>query len=134
MELPEHVLKTVRLSVVCKNEGEVRVRIGVLIAGFEDGVEHVRRVVRKNYIFSEKDKVLNLDDLIPYTSLNPCASCDVLRRSGVGGIGDGLNSSGTDGFTSCTSCKSTKTKRSSFIVGSEVKVRIVITPLSEILK
>jgi hypothetical protein len=124
----------VRLSVVCKSEEgiDVRVRIGVLIAGSEDGVEHVRRVARRNYIFSDRDKVLNLDDLLPYGELNPCASCDVLRRSGSAISNVPTNCS--EDRLLCSSCTASNAKRSCFIVGSQslVKVRIVITPLNEI--
>lgn len=67
----------------------MRVQIGVLLAGLADGVEHVRAVAKRNYVFSERDKILNIDDLIPYNELIRCAVCDVNSRanppSGSGG-------------------------------------------------
>lgn len=76
-------MQTVRLSVRCKSEDdtEVRVQIGVLLAGLADGVEHVRAVARRNYVFSDRDKILNIDDLIPYNDLIRCAVCDVNSRA-----------------------------------------------------
>nr|CAD7266037.1 unnamed protein product [Timema shepardi] len=73
VEVPENVLKTVRLSVTCKDlpmEGEMRARVGILICGVQANVEHIMKVVERNHRFSRDDMVLNFDDLIPFDELN----------------------------------------------------------------
>ncbi len=78
-EVPERVLKTVRVSVirpdevkreeeeeeergagVAKETEERRVRVGVLVTSDHDGFEHVRKVVTRNYFFSPNDQVSHL--------------------------------------------------------------------------
>ena len=74
VEVPESVLSTVRVSVTCKDppsDGEdLRVKVGILITGIQDGVEHVMNVIQRNHRFSENDKVLNLDDILAFDELN----------------------------------------------------------------
>lgn len=158
--MPDHILKTVRLSVVCRSEGneDVRVHIGILIAGSQDGVEHVRKVVNKNHIFSERDRVLNIDDLLPYGDLNPCAQCVARNRvqhpSGTSssrmGVGfppaspscptvqsDNYNgelhqNNSNSNTNSCWNCHATELSgtKSCFLIGDcTIKIRIAITPL-----
>jgi len=74
--MPEHVKRSVRLSLTCKeppvdSDDDMRVKIGVLIYGLQDGVEHIARVTEIIHRFSKKDRVLNLDDLLPFEELNP---------------------------------------------------------------
>lgn len=76
VEMPEHVKRSVRLSLTCKeppvnSTADMRVKIGVLIYGLQDGVEHIARVTEIIHRFSQKDRVLNLDDLLPFEELNP---------------------------------------------------------------
>ncbi|XP_066594401.1 BTB/POZ domain-containing protein 17 [Prorops nasuta] len=76
VEMPEHVKRSVRLSLTCKepltnNDANMRVKIGVLIYGLQDGVEHIARVTEIIHIFNKEDRVLNLDDLLPFEELNP---------------------------------------------------------------
>jgi hypothetical protein len=149
----EHILKTVRLSVLCRSEEkeDVRVHIGVLIAGLQDKVEHVRKVVSKNYIFSERDRVLNIDNLLPYGDLNPCAECLTRNRnqntSSPPAFGGFQQNSASAAFLSgsddnqgqqrqnekgCSLCNGAGDGPSCFFVGQDqksVKIRIVITPL-----
>uniref|UniRef100_A0A1B6GFX9 BTB domain-containing protein n=1 Tax=Cuerna arida TaxID=1464854 RepID=A0A1B6GFX9_9HEMI len=74
MEVPECVLRTVRVSVTCRefpNGGEdFRARIGLLITGMQDGVEHTMMVYQRCHRFSQEDKVLHLDDIVDYDDLN----------------------------------------------------------------
>ncbi len=70
-EVPERVIRTVRVSVIKPDKGEVseleeatslcnkerRVRLGVLVMSDHDGFEHVRKVVTRNYFFSPRDQV-----------------------------------------------------------------------------
>lgn len=74
--MPEHVKRSVRLSLTCKeppinSDTDMRVKIGVLIYGLQDGVEHIIRVTEIIHRFSKKERVLNLDDLLPFEELNP---------------------------------------------------------------
>ncbi|XP_034950886.1 BTB/POZ domain-containing protein 17 [Chelonus insularis] len=76
VEMPEHVIRSVRLSLTCKEppvnaDADMRVKIGVLIYGLQDGVEHIARVTEITHRFSKTDRVLNLDDLLPFEELNP---------------------------------------------------------------
>ncbi|KAK0082532.1 hypothetical protein PV325_010218 [Microctonus aethiopoides] len=76
VEMPEHVIRSVRLSLTCKDppvdsDVDMRVKIGVLIYGLQDGVEHIARVTEVIHRFNKKECVLNLDDLLPFEELNP---------------------------------------------------------------
>jgi hypothetical protein len=143
--------------VNCKSdeEAEVRVQIGVLITGCQDDVEHVRSVSRKNYIFSDRDKVLNIDDVLSYGELNPCAVCRTNIKAQLGSSSsfsnintsnpgcshfsgpsasaesNNSNHGGCGNFPLC----SPAAEKSCFLVGERhdsLKVRIVITPMSEL--
>lgn len=70
VEVPEQVLRTVRLSVSCRDPQSVRARVGVLVRGQLDGIEHVAAVVQRCHRFSDKEPVLNFDDLLPFSELN----------------------------------------------------------------
>ncbi|KAK4302317.1 hypothetical protein Pmani_025583 [Petrolisthes manimaculis] len=70
VEVPEAVLRTVRLAVTAKDVDHARVRVAVLIFAAQEGVEYVLSVVSTNYIFSADDNLLNLDDILPFDSLN----------------------------------------------------------------
>lgn len=71
LEIPESVSKTVRLSLTQKYpEDTARVSVGILICGKQDGLEHVRRVVQRNFVFSDEERMLNINDLVPYEDLN----------------------------------------------------------------
>jgi len=83
-EMPEEIIKTVRLAVASRstdgNAGRIRVQIGVVLCGYQDGIEHCRKVVIKRFIFNGTDKVLNLEDLLPYGDLTPCAECTTRQK------------------------------------------------------
>jgi len=70
------------------------------------GVEHVRHVVVKNFIFSQEEPVLRYDNLLSYSELNP----DHFDRSDA---------------SACA------TERSPFLVGPQrdtLKVQLIILP------
>ncbi|XP_015589909.1 BTB/POZ domain-containing protein 17 [Cephus cinctus] len=76
VEVPERVIRSVRLSLTCREppqnrESDMRVKVGVLFYGLQDGVEHIARVTEVIHRFSADDRVLNLDDLLPFEELNP---------------------------------------------------------------
>ncbi|KAL1132271.1 hypothetical protein AAG570_010228 [Ranatra chinensis] len=70
VKVPERVLSTVRLSVTCRDAPPSRVRVGLLVIAVEDGVEHVANVVQRVHRFTEKDPLLNIDDVLPFEELN----------------------------------------------------------------
>lgn len=69
LEVPEVVLKTVRVSLSTKSEDDQRVHIGVLLQGEQDGFVHVRKVLCRNYYFSADDQILNFDDVADFDEL-----------------------------------------------------------------
>ncbi len=93
LEVPERVLKTVRVSVSAKDDDHhqlssgtvgggngavdgLRVKIGILVTGEQDGFEHIRKVVSRNYIFGGGDRVVNFDGVVDFEEL-----CDTRTRS-----------------------------------------------------
>lgn len=110
VEVPESVLSTVRVSLTCKDppsDGEdLRVKVGILITGIQDGVEHIMSVIQRNHRFSENDKVLNLDDILAFDELNE----NLIDTKG-------------------------EKRPSSYLVGANrdvLKIHVVIAPLSEV--
>ncbi|KAG5899435.1 hypothetical protein JTB14_033626 [Gonioctena quinquepunctata] len=75
LEVPQEILSTVRLSLTCRelSESEMRVKVSVLVYGLQGGIEHVMEVREKIHHFTTQDKVVNIDDLIPFEELNPPA-------------------------------------------------------------
>ena len=142
MEIPECVMQTVRLSVQCKSEEEARVRvqIGILIAGSQDGVDHIIKCVRRNYIFTPNDRILNFDDLLPYWELTQCANCHKQSEfSSEAAPGPGsppmnlpsTSSASPPPMRPCCSFVRTGNGKSCFLVGDHhdaLKITIVITP------
>lgn len=62
-EVPEVVLRTVRVSITCKEppaerEGDLRVKVGILVHGVMDGVEHIMRTVVRTHRFDSDNKVI----------------------------------------------------------------------------
>lgn len=75
VEMPEHVIRSVRLSLTCKEppvdySSDMRVKIGLLIYGIQDGIEHIARVKEVIHRFNTNDRVLNLDNILPFEDLN----------------------------------------------------------------
>lgn len=70
VEVPEAVLRTVRLAVTAKDVEYARVRVAVLVFAVQEGIEYIVNVVSTNYIFSTDDNLLNLDDILPFDNLN----------------------------------------------------------------
>lgn len=72
IEVPENVLSTVRLSITCKDIADdyFKVKIGLLVMGIQDGTEVVLKVIERNHYFSVEERVLNFDNVIPFSELN----------------------------------------------------------------
>ncbi|CAG9860505.1 unnamed protein product [Phyllotreta striolata] len=75
LEVPEEILRTVRLSLTCRElcESNMRVKISVLIYGLQGGVEHVMEVKETIHHFNNEERTVNLDNLIPFDELNRSA-------------------------------------------------------------
>lgn len=79
LEGPESQTKTVRLSLTSSRSNEdATVVVSILVSGMQDGVEHVRKVVQREHTFTQESRMLNLDDLVPYTELNDVAASSFL--------------------------------------------------------
>lgn len=68
LEIPETILRTIRLSVTCKRdlETEQRFKVGVLITGVQNKIQYIRTVHIRTHYFSKVNRVLNMDNLLPY--------------------------------------------------------------------
>lgn len=72
LEVPEEIIRTVRLSLTRRelSQAKIKVKVAVLIYGIQGGVEHVMEVKEKIHHFTNEDKVMNIDNLIPFFELN----------------------------------------------------------------
>jgi len=71
VEVPETILRTIRLSVTCKRDlnSEQRFKVGVLITGVQNKIPHIRTVHVRTHYFSKENRILNMDNLLPYDEL-----------------------------------------------------------------
>lgn len=83
LEVPEEILRTVRLSLTCRElvNKNLRVHVAVLIYGKENGAEYVMDVVERVHHFNNQNRILNIDDLIPFEELNPAFSLEDSQSS-----------------------------------------------------
>ncbi|CAL4061387.1 unnamed protein product, partial [Meganyctiphanes norvegica] len=68
VEVPEAVLRTVRLAVTAKDVEYARVRIAVLIWQLKWKSEIMTNQIRSNPTFTEEKNVVYMNDLIPFSS------------------------------------------------------------------
>lgn len=70
-DIPECILRTVRLRVTCKENfiKEERFKIAVLITGVQNKIQHILTVHERTEYFSDSYQVLNIDGLLPYDEL-----------------------------------------------------------------
>lgn len=136
-DVPEVVLRTVRISITCQNcpepaldqygepeqtEPDVRVKIGVLVWGVQKGVEHVSSVVERVHRFSAQNRVLNIDAALDFDALNtplyspPPAPCPPPHRR----------------CAKCTdACDTPEVKHLLGANGDQLKIQVVILPLTD---
>lgn len=71
LEIPEVLLRTVRLSVTCKSNLEIdqKFMIGILITGVQNDIKHVRTVHVCTTYFSKSNPTLNIDNILPFGEL-----------------------------------------------------------------
>ncbi|XP_055389941.1 BTB/POZ domain-containing protein 17 isoform X2 [Condylostylus longicornis] len=70
-DIPEFVLRTVRLRITCKEnfKKEQRFKIAVLITGVQNKIPHILTVHERTEYFSESFQVVNIDGLLNYDEL-----------------------------------------------------------------
>ncbi|XP_054156266.1 BTB/POZ domain-containing protein 17-like, partial [Oppia nitens] len=110
LEIPESVSKTVRLTVRQSDRlSSRRVSIGVLLYGRVDGIEYIHRVIQKTHIFTDKHRLVNIDDIVDFGQLNEqfvsssSANGSPMPDTGAGGcFQDTGNSSNSYSFGSNT--------------------------------
>lgn len=111
LEVPERVKSSVRLSLTCRElKEDIKVRVGILLYGTQGGAEHIMQVIQRIHRFNSEDRVLVVDDLIPFEELNPQAG---------------------DKF-SCLMEPDRKFTKSLYLIGSkrdQLKINIIITPV-----
>lgn len=70
--VPESVMKVVRVAVTCKNlpkEG-IKVKVGLLTLGEQDGLKHIISVTHCVHNFTEGDNVLKIEGFLAFDDLN----------------------------------------------------------------
>ncbi|KAL3276441.1 hypothetical protein HHI36_011822 [Cryptolaemus montrouzieri] len=74
-EVPEEIVKTVRLCLTCREmcESNMRLKVSVLIYGMQGGVEHIMDVKSTVHHFSSDNRVINIDNIVAFDKLNPSA-------------------------------------------------------------
>lgn len=75
LEVPEEIMSTIRLSLTCRDlrEKKLRVQIGLLLYGRQGDKDHIKNVVQVVHYFTPQNRVLNINDIIPFHELNPQA-------------------------------------------------------------
>lgn len=84
LEVPEKIMRTIRLSLTFRGDigqdENMKVRVGMLLYGKQDGAEYIMRVIERYHHFTAQDRVLNIDNFIPYDELNPPATVDKTKQ------------------------------------------------------
>lgn len=83
LEVPEEILPTVRLSLTCREltEESMKVRVGLLLYARQSDTDHVSCVIEKVHYFNSQNRVLNIDNIIPFEELNPSCNSESSLRS-----------------------------------------------------
>ena len=113
LDCPEVVIKSVRLSVTSIHARNEKVKIGILIFGRQEGVDFVKQITTTVHTFTGEQNMININDLIPYESLNVPLSDQLIYRP--------------------RSSQVTMSNKSGFLIGPRndtFKIHVVITPLT----
>ena len=74
LEMPEHILPNIRISISCKEVSfDLPMKVGILTTAVQDGIEYLTLLTETKFIFTEEERVLNLDHLVPFDKLNNAA-------------------------------------------------------------
>lgn len=52
-----------------------------MIYGEKDGIEHVVQVIERVHTFTSEERLLNIDDIIPFSEINPRTTIDSSNMS-----------------------------------------------------
>ncbi|CAG0892696.1 unnamed protein product [Darwinula stevensoni] len=74
LEVPEHIIRTIRLSITGKNIHRAKVKVGLLLTGSLGGREHVCKVLTRRFTFSDEERVLHFNDILPFGELSSLSS------------------------------------------------------------
>lgn len=76
LEVPEEILSTVRLSLTSRElpEENIKVRVGLLLYARQGDTENIMHVTERIHYFNSQDRVLNIDNVVPFEDLNPSAA------------------------------------------------------------
>lgn len=113
LDCPEVVIKSVRLSVTSIHARNEKVKIGILVFGRQEGVDFVKQITTTVHTFTGEQNMININDLIPYESLNVPLSDQLIYRP--------------------RSSQVTMSNKSGFLIGPRndtFKIHVVITPLT----
>jgi len=138
LEVPERVLRTVRVAISTREEEEQRVKVGVLILGDEGGFEHVVRAHSVNFFSGLGRQMLNLDDVVDFDEIND-------RRLAVGDHDYANTSSSSSsspqsshhspGAKSRRRASGDRRRRSAFLCGPNndcLKIVLVLAPITQL--
>ncbi|XP_017769342.1 PREDICTED: BTB/POZ domain-containing protein 17 isoform X2 [Nicrophorus vespilloides] len=74
LQVPEQKYEVVRLALTFRGHiGEcedIKVKIGILLYAKQGGTEHVKRVIERAHYFTAQDRILNIDNFIPFEDMN----------------------------------------------------------------
>lgn len=125
LEVPEEILKTVRLSLSFRGQidegASMKVRVGILIYAKQGGIESIYNVIERNHHFTEQDRLLNIDNFIPFEEFNASAADSVAWPFPAG----------TTGISEDSESSTQNAKTSRYLIGpncDQLKINIVITP------
>ncbi|XP_026330324.1 BTB/POZ domain-containing protein 17 [Hyposmocoma kahamanoa] len=155
-DVPEVVLRTVRISITCQNcpestvnqygeceqpEPDVRVKIGILVWGVQKGVEHVSSVVERVHRFSSQNRVLNIDGALDFDELNTplytpasssCTSSGQLRARSPSPAAAAAPAKNNGRCPKCTdSCDAPEPRHLLGPNRDQLRIQVVIIPLTD---
>ena len=64
------IYNTVRLKLEAKTPEERAVDVAVLVAGVQDNVEYVKKVVERRCRFDKHNTMYNFNEVVPFEELN----------------------------------------------------------------
>nr|XP_021183713.2 BTB/POZ domain-containing protein 17 [Helicoverpa armigera] len=149
-DVPEVVLRTVRISITCQNcpeytvnqygeteqlEPDVRVKIGILVWGVQKGVEHVSSVVERVHRFSPQNRVLNIDGALDFDELNTPLYSPAPKRDLSPAPPTHKYSACNTGSKRCSKCSDTcDFPEPKHLLGpnkDQLRIQVVIVPLTD---
>ncbi|XP_050678011.1 BTB/POZ domain-containing protein 17 [Leptidea sinapis] len=145
-DVPEVVLRTVRISITCQNgpevnadvysklalqEPDIRVKIGILVWGVQNGVEHIANIVERVHRFNAQSKVLNIDDALDFDELNTPLYTPASANAG-GNVSTVNMTKHNSHCSKCTeNCAMPEPRHLLGIDRDQLRIQVIIVPLTE---